>query len=107
MASKMIAVAHGNTALSLALTGITVEELHDVKDAEKRLVELLDSQHEVVIADERYRDELSEWFQLRMQRHSGLPILIFCPTFDEEDAGTDAYINAIVKPAVGFEIRLD
>ena len=107
MASKMIAVAHGNTALSLALTGVTVEEIEDVTEAEERLAELLDGDNEVVIADERFRGKFSDWFEMRMQRHSGRPRLIFCPTFEEEDAGTDAYINAIVKPAVGFEIRLD
>jgi len=107
MASKVIALANGQAALQVGLTGVPVEELYDAESVERRLSELLDSDAEVVIVNEEFRDQFSEWFQGRMARHKGLPLVIFCPSFEEEDAGTLAYINAIVKPAVGFEIRLD
>tara|TARA_R110001592_G_scaffold140888_2_gene361993 strand:+ start:1741 stop:2070 length:330 start_codon:yes stop_codon:yes gene_type:complete len=107
MASKVVALANGQAALQVGLTGVPVEELYDVSAVENRLSELMSSDTEVVIVNEEFRDQFSEWFQGRIARHVGLPLIIFCPSFEEEDAGTLAYINAIVKPAVGFEIRLD
>jgi vacuolar-type H+-ATPase subunit F/Vma7 len=107
MASKVVAIAQGQPALQLGLTGLRVVEAQSVEEVEKQLAELMESDAQVVIVDERYRDQFSEWFSLRLARHSGLPLIIFVPSFEEEDAGTDAYINAILKPAVGFEIRLD
>ena len=107
MASKVVALANGQAALQVGLTGVPVEEMYDVETVENRLAELMSSDTEVVIVNEEFRDQFSEWFQGRLARHNGLPLIIFCPSFSEEDAGTLAYINAIVKPAVGFEIRLD
>jgi len=107
MASKVVAIASGHSGLQLGLTGVPVFEAQDVKTAEKHLSDLLDSDAQVVIVDESFRHEFSEFFAGRLARHSGLPLVIFLPAFEEEDAGTEAYINAIVKPAVGFEIRLD
>lgn len=107
MASKVVALANGQAALQIGLTGVPVEEVYDVETVESRLSELMDSDAQVVIVNEEFRYQFSEWFQGRMDRHNRLPLIIFCPSFEEEDAGTLAYINAIVKPAVGFEIRLD
>jgi len=107
MASKVVALARGNASLQLGLTGVPVRNMADVKEIEQALLELMDSDAAVVIVDETFRPQFSEWFQLRLAKHGGLPLIIFCPAFDEEDPKTDAYINAIVKPAVGFEIRLD
>jgi len=107
MAANITAIAQGNTVLTLALTGVPVEELTDVKAVEDRLIDLMDSDIDAVIVDEFFRDKFSEFFENRLARHSGLPLIIFCPSFEEAEATTDAYINSIVKPAVGFEIRLD
>lgn len=107
MASKVVALANGQAALQVGLTGVPVEEILSVDRAENRLAELMDSDAEVVIVNEEFRDQFSEWFQMRLAKHNKLPLIIFCPSFENEDAGTLAYINAIVKPAVGFEIRLD
>lgn len=93
--------------LSLGLTGLYVEECSSVNEVEDRLSELMQSDAQAVIVDEYYRDRFSEFFENRLARHAGLPLIIFCPSFEEEDPGTEAYINSIVKPAVGFEIRLD
>lgn len=107
MASKVVAIAQGQTALQIGLTGVPVEELLDVREAEKRLAELLESDYQVVIVEEAVRNQFSDWFTTRLSRHAGLPLVIFCPSFAGEDANTAAYINNIVRPAVGFEIRLD
>lgn len=107
MASKVVALANGQAALQVGLTGVSVEEVFSADTAENRLAELMSSETEVVIVNEEFRDQFSEWFQMRLAKHSGLPLIIFCPSFENEDAGTLEYINSIVKPAVGFEIRLD
>lgn len=107
MAANVVAIAHGQTALELALTGVPVRETADHREAEQILNELLGSDSQVVIVDEAFRGRFSEFFTNRLARHTGLPLVIYCPSFAEEDARTDEYINAIVRPAVGFEIRLD
>ena len=107
MASKVVAIAQSQAALQLGLTGLKVHETQDPAAVEKLLGELLESDTHVVIVDEAFRNAFSEWFDMKLARHSGLPLVIFVPSFNEEDPGTDAYINAILKPAVGFEIRLD
>lgn len=106
--AKITALARGNTALSLGLTGVPVEDLRTQEQVEDRLSHLIEkSDMDVVVVSEEWRDGFSEWIQNRLAKHGGKPLVIYCPSFDAEDPGTDAYINAIVKPAVGFEIRLD
>ena len=103
---KITAIAYDATALNLALTGIRVEEASDVKDVESRMDELLQDGAGVLILDERYRDEFSDRMQERLRRHKGDPLIVYCPTFEEADADVDAYLSSVIKPAVGFEIRL-
>jgi len=105
--SNVVAIARGIPGLELGLTGVPVHEVTKVEEVEDLLVDLLESDAQVVIVDERFRDQFSEWMANRLRQHSGLPLVIFCPSFAEEEAGTDAYIISIVKPAIGFEIRLD
>ena len=105
--TKVVAIAKGQPALELGLTGITVEEIHDAQEVEERLVELIDGDAELVIVEESYRSHFSDWFTTRLARHNKLPLVIFCPSFTDEDADSVAYIGGIVKSAVGFEIRLD
>jgi hypothetical protein len=105
--AKIVALARGNTSLSLGLTGVPIDEVRTQAKAEDRLSELIESDMDVVMVAEEWRLGFSEWMQNRLAKHGKRPLVIYCPSFDEEDPGTDAYINAIVKPAVGFEIRLD
>ena len=107
MTSNVVAIAQGRTALELGLTGVPVQEVAQIEDVENLLLDLLDGDAQVVILDESYREQFSEWMANRLRQHAGLPLVIYCPSFAEEDANTDTYINSIVKPAVGFEIRLD
>lgn len=105
--TNVIAIAKGQSALELALTGITVEEINDTQDVEARLVELIEGDAHLVIVEQSHRDHFSEWFTLRLARHNKLPLVIFCPSFTDEETDSAAYIGRIVKSAVGFEIRLD
>ena len=104
--SSIAALAKDSTAMNLALTGIRVEEIPDAKDAEKRLEELLQDGLDVLILDERYRDEFSARTMQRLSGNQDASLVVFCPPFDEEDSDVDAYLSAVIKPAVGFEIRL-
>lgn len=107
MGSRIKAIAKDETGLQIGLAGVTVNTAATVQEAETLLAAELEGDAELVIVDEAYRPQFTEWFQTKLARHNRLPLVIFCPAFAEEDPGTDAYINAIVKPAVGFEIRLD
>lgn len=104
--SKVVALATDTTALNLILTGITVEEPADAKEAESRLEDLLQSDLDVLIIEEALRDSFSVRMQERLAQHAGEPLIVYCPAFDEEDVDVDAYLSSIIKPAVGFEIRL-
>lgn len=105
--ARVIAVARPNMAVGLDLTGVRVEEAATVSRAERYIEEVLESDADMLLIDEDFRKGFSEFMKMRLDRHSGLPLVIYCPGFQEEEANTDAYINAILKPAVGFEIRLD
>ncbi len=104
--SRICAIAQDAMALNLALTGIRVEDVSDAKDAEARCDELLQDDVDVLIIEERLRDAFSERMQERLKHHTGEPLIVFLPAFDEEDSDVDAYLSAVIKPAVGFEIRL-
>jgi vacuolar-type H+-ATPase subunit F/Vma7 len=107
MTSNVAAIAQGRTALELGLTGVPVHDAADSEAAEDLLADFLESDARVVIVDEAFRGKFSDWMANRLAQHTGLPLVIYCPSFAEEEAGTDAYIVSIVKPAIGFEIRLD
>mgnify|MGYP000933068030 CR=1 FL=1 len=105
---NVIALTHGQTSLQLSLAGMHVEETAKVEDAEKRLVQMLESREaHVVIVQEEFRALFSEWFAERLRRHKGLPLIVYCPAFEEEDSNVDAYLTAVLKPAIGYEIRLE
>lgn len=105
--AKIVAIAQPNSAMGLGLTGIRVEEAQSARKADRRIEELLKSDADMLLIDENLRGELSEYTRLLLDRHKGLPLVIFCPAFREDEVDTRKYINAILKPAVGFEIRLD
>ncbi len=107
MAAKINAIAKDETALQIGLAGVTVRRAANAAEAETLLAEEIEGDAHLVLVDESYRSQFTDWFQTKLSRHNRLPLVIFCPSFSEEDPGTDAYINSIVKPAVGFEIRLD
>ena len=105
---NVIALTRGQTSLQLSLAGVFVEETPTVDDAEKRLGQILESREaRVIIVQEEYRTEFSEWFAERLRRHKGLPLIVYCPAFEEEDSNVDAYLTAVLKPAIGYEIRLE
>jgi vacuolar-type H+-ATPase subunit F/Vma7 len=84
--AKVIAIAQGQPALELGLTGIAVEEIQETADVEARLTDLIESDAQLIIVEERYREQFSEWFTARLARHNKLPLVIFCPSFSDEDA---------------------
>jgi vacuolar-type H+-ATPase subunit F/Vma7 len=104
---KVVAIASDHMAVNLALTGMHVDEVKDSKEAEKLLGGYLDSDTSVVILQETLRGAFSERFNNRLSRHRGTPLLVNCPVFEQEDSDVDAYLSAVLKPAIGYEIRLE
>ncbi len=105
---NVIALTRGQTSLQLSLAGVYVEETSKVEDAEKRIGQLLESREaRVVIVQEEYRTQFTEWFSERLRRHKGLPLIVYCPAFEDEESNVDAYLTAVLKPAIGYEIRLE
>jgi vacuolar-type H+-ATPase subunit F/Vma7 len=92
--------------MNLALAGIRVTEVADPKDGEAALDGLMQDKHDVIIIEESLREHFSERMRDRLRRHKGAPLLVNCPSFDEEETDVDAYLSSVIKPAVGFEIRL-
>ena len=105
--ADVIAIAHDHVALNLALTGVTVRHVADVNAAEEMLRDLLESDTDVVIVQESFREDFSERFMNTLAKHKGAPLIVYCPMFEEEDADVDAYLSAVLKPAIGYEIRLE
>lgn len=105
--SKIVAIAEDHVGLQLSLTGMPVNIVSGPEEAEPILVEALDSDADMVLLQEELRDGLSEIAANRLARHKGRPLVVFCPSFSEEDSDVDAYLSSIIKPAVGYEIRLE
>lgn len=105
---NVIALTKGLTSLQLTLAGMQVEKLEDPRTVEERLAAAIESQEaRVIIVQEEFRSQFSEWFTERMRRHKGLPLVVYCPAFEEEESDVDAYLTAVLKPAIGYEIRLE
>jgi vacuolar-type H+-ATPase subunit F/Vma7 len=105
---NVIALTKGLTSLQLTLAGMRVEKIEDPRAVEERLAAAIESQEaRVVIVQEEFRTQFSEWFTERMRRHKGLPLVVYCPAFEEEESDVDAYLTAVLKPAIGYEIRLE
>ena len=105
--SKVIAIARDHVALELALSGIQVHRVSDMKEAEDLLGEVLESDADLLLLQEEIRDGLSEFARNNLMRHKGDPLVVYCPSFEDEHSDVDAYLSTIIKPAVGYEIRLD
>ena len=105
--SKIVALASDAVALNIALTGVLVEEFSSATEAEKRCEELLEDNLDVLILEECYREDFSDRMKDRLKNHMGAPLVVNCPAFDDEDSDVDAYLSSVIKPAIGFEIRLD
>ena len=105
--ANVVAIAQDHVALNLALTGVNVRRPADAESAEEMLRDLLESDNDVVIVQEDLRDGCSERFMNTLSKHKGSPLIVYCPMFEEEDADVDAYLSAVLKPAIGYEIRLE
>lgn len=104
---KIVAIASRHLALQLALTGIPVREAATPRDAEKAVEHALESDAEVIIIQDTLRSGFSEWFNARLSKQRGKPLLVSCPIFEDENSNVDAYLSAVLKPAIGYEIRLE
>lgn len=93
--------------MQLALTGIRVEDAWTPDEAEDAVERYLDSDTRILIVEENLLHEFSDALNERLERHVDLPLVVYCPEFEQEDSDVDAYLTAVLKPAIGYEIRLD
>ncbi|MBN2309805.1 MAG: hypothetical protein JXR94_12585 [Candidatus Hydrogenedentes bacterium] len=103
----LIAIAEGHLAIQFELAGIAVDEAADAQEAEETLARHLESEAGVVIVQETFAEGFSEAMRDRLARRRDLPLVVYCPLFDKEDSAVDAYVAEVVRPAVGYEIRLE
>jgi len=104
---NVVAIAKDQVALQLALTGVYVEEVKDAREAEQILGKYLSNGTGVVIVQEDFRQGFSEYFSTQLAKHRGQPLVVYCPSFDQEGSNVDSYIASVLKPAIGYEIRLE
>lgn len=104
--SPVVAVAQGHLALQFALTGIRVEEIDDPSRAENVVAELLSGTAEMIIIDDRFRREFSDRLTETLDEHSGLPLVVYCPSFEQDVAGAEAAMSSELKRVIGYEIKI-
>ncbi len=104
---KVSAIANGHVALKLSLAGLHVEKASSAAEAEQILDKLLKGDSLVIIVQEEFRGKFTEFFTERMRRRKGPPLVVYCPGFEDEDANVDAYLSAVLRPAIGYEIKLE
>ncbi len=105
--SDLVGVAGDAAALQLRLAGIEVMDAATPEEAERRLSMLLETDNRVIVVERRFEEGFSTGMKERLAGHKGLPLVVFCPAFEGDAAETDAYIASVLKPAIGYEIRLE
>ncbi len=105
--SNLIGVAGDAAALQLRLAGVEVVDAVTPAEAERHLSMLLDTETRVIVVEKRLTQGFSTGMKERLAGHKGLPLVVFCPAFEGDEAETDAYIASVLKPAIGYEIRLE
>lgn len=101
----IVGVARGHLALQLALTGIAVSRPVSRAEVDALIDEALDSDAAVLVIEEGLREEVGDALRRRLQRHQGRPLVVYCPAFESENDEVDAYLAAVIRPAIGYEIR--
>lgn len=107
--SNVSAIAQGALAIQFGLAGLRVEQPASGEGAEVLLEALLTNPGSctLVVVQENYRRAFSEWFLERLKRHKGRPLVVFCPDYSDNTIDPNTYVTAILKPALGFELRLE
>jgi vacuolar-type H+-ATPase subunit F/Vma7 len=107
--SRVAGVAGDRLGLLLGLAGIEVFRAEDGEAAQRDIERLMEEGAGMVIVEEALQQQLSERFRDKLDRHKGLPLIVTCPEFDLDTSEDDMddFVAAVIKPAVGYEIRLD
>lgn len=106
---SVIALAGSEIGLQLGLAGVPVVEVADVDEALEILTRYLDGldSAQIVLVDENLRQRFPERVHKRIREHRGLPLILFCPSFQTDENNADALLAELLKPAIGYEIRLE
>jgi hypothetical protein len=104
----VVGIAPDPAAIKLRLTGMYVEQVRDAAEGEDAIERWLEEKGvALLVVGEMLLDGFSPAFRERLRRHKGRPLIVYCPVFETETINVDEYLSAVIKPAVGFEIRLD
>ena len=106
---NVCAIAQGSLAIHLGLAGLHVEQPASGETVEAILDAMLNDAdaYTLVIVQEVYRRDFSEWFLERLKHHKGRPLVVFCPDYSDDTIDPNSYVTAILKPVLGFELRLE
>jgi vacuolar-type H+-ATPase subunit F/Vma7 len=105
--ARITVIAHGHLALQMRLAGLVVDEVADAAEAEEALELHIEAAEGFVVVEEALMAGFSESFEDRLAAHRGLPLVVSCPSFDSEESQVDSYLAEVLRPAVGYEIRLE
>lgn len=107
--SNVCAIAQGSLAIHLGLAGLHVEQPESGETVESILDAMLNDpeNYVLIIVQEVYRRDFSEWFLERLKRHKGRPLVVFCPDYSDDTIDPHSYVTTILKPVLGFELRLE
>lgn len=103
----LLAITGPRLGLKLRLAGVPTEEATDPEAIEELIVKGVGSGVRVLIVQEDFRDRFSKQLVELLDRPRETPLLAFCPSFEEEESDALEYVAAVVRPAVGYEIRLE
>ncbi|HOJ31911.1 MAG TPA: V-type ATP synthase subunit F [Candidatus Hydrogenedentes bacterium] len=106
---SVIALANSEVGLQLRLAGVPVIDVTDADEAIQILLRYLDGLDaaQIILVDETLRERFPERIHKRIREHRGLPLILFCPSFETDESDVDALLAELLKPAIGYEIRLE
>ena len=105
--ARITVIAHGHLALQMRLAGLTVDEVADAAEAQEALERRIGAVEGLVIVEGALMDGFTESLRDRLAAHRGRPLIVSCPAFDSEESRVDSYLAEVLRPAVGYEIRLE
>jgi len=103
--TPIVVVAKGHVALQFGFTGIRVEEIDDAADAEPIVSALLEGGSLLIIIDDRFRADFSPGLLETIDEHRGLPLVVYCPSFEHDVPGAEAAMAAELRRLIGYEIK--
>ncbi|MCP4639812.1 MAG: hypothetical protein GY851_05240 [bacterium] len=103
----VVGIANGHLAVQFNLAGIAVSEASTPDETREAINAALSSAARVVMVQEDLDAALPELFRAALRQRQALPLVVVCPAFETEASGVLDYVSRVVRPAVGYEIRVE